>query len=120
MNQYFLLSQAPVDLRDELFWTHPNISPAFRSNTSGISNIIGLFLPNIIIMAGVYFVGLIVYGGYQLIVYGGQYNPAGRVQKAKNSITYGLIGLLLVISAYFILQIVSTITGINLINPPVT
>jgi len=118
MNHSSLLAQG-VDLRSWLFVDHPGVSPALGSGTASIGGIIGLLLPNIIVMAGVYFVALIVYGGYQLIVYGGQYNPAGRVQKAKNSITYGVIGLLLVVSAYFILQIISTIIGINLINAPI-
>jgi hypothetical protein len=35
-------------------------------------------------------------------------------------VTYGFIGFLLVVSAYFILQLISTIIGVNFINSPIT
>ena len=46
--------------------------------------------------------------------------PTGIIQtkaKAQAALTYSVAGFLLIISAYFILQIIGTITGINFIQP---
>jgi hypothetical protein len=110
---------AQVILRDSLFNSHPSVASAFRSDTPNIGEVAGLILPNIMVMAGVVFLFLIVYGGYMLIIHGGQDSAAPKMQKARNAVTYGLIGFLLVVGAYFILQIITAITGINFINSPV-
>jgi hypothetical protein len=109
---------AQVYIRNSFFNGQTNISNAFANNTTAsLGGIIGLLLPNIIIVAGVFFLFLIVYGGFTLIAFGGQDIPSARFQKYRNAITYGTLGLLLVISAYFILQILFTVTGINFTNP---
>ncbi len=104
-----------VDIYNQFFGNHP--SAAVAGGTLGY--LFSTLLPNLIIVAGVLFLFLIVYGGFLLIIYGGQYNPPARVAQSKNMITYGAIGFLLVVSAYFILQIISTLTGINFINAPI-
>lgn len=114
----FSLSASPVfavpfEIRSQYFLEHPFASGAFEDNLGAV---ISLILPNLMMIAGVYFLFLIIYGGYLLIVYGGKMNSPGVVEKGKNSITYGVIGLLLVIAGYFILSIISTVTGINLAN----
>jgi hypothetical protein len=91
----------------------------YRFRDESLGSVISLLLPNVIMVAGLIFMYLIIYGGYMLIVYGGQANSPGRVQQGKNSITYGVLGLLLVVSSYFILQIISTVTGINFLNSPI-
>ncbi len=101
---------------DGIFIDHPN-ARSFSGNDIG--QVISALLPNAIIIAGVFFFLLIIYGGFQLIVYGGQNNSPQRVSQSRNMITYGLIGFLLVVSAYFILQIIQYVTGINFINTPI-
>jgi hypothetical protein len=115
-----LLSPPPalaVDLYVQFFGNHPTAA-VFAGSSLGW--IISALLPNIIIMAGIFFFFLIIYGGFQLIVFGGQNNTPQRVAQSRNMITYGFIGFLLVVSAYFILQLISTVTGINFMNSPVT
>lgn len=79
--------------------------------------LIGLLLPNLLILAGVIFFGLILGGGFMMIAGAGKEENAQDKAKAQGAITYGVIGFLLVISAYFILQIIGTVTGINFISP---
>ncbi len=82
------------------------------------AELISTLLPNILILAGVIFFGLIIGGGFSMISVAGK--EASAQGKAQAAITYGIIGFLLVISAYFILQVVGVVTGINFINTPYT
>lgn len=77
-------------------------------------------LPNIIVVSGVIFFAVILYGGFMLITMAGGNASPQEGAKAKNTITYGFLGFLLVVSAYFILQILKVMTGVDLLNPPVT
>jgi hypothetical protein len=52
-----------------------------------------------------------------MIVGAGNEASAQDKAKAKAAFTYSLIGFLLVVSAYFILQIISTVLGIDFISP---
>ena len=112
--KYALLAQQ-VDLQQNFFLSNPDAAVY-----SDIGILFSFIVPNLIIFAGVFFLLLIIYAGYQLIILGGQFNPPDKVAKAKGMVTNGIIGFLLVISAYFILQIVSTITGVNFMNAPIT
>ncbi len=81
------------------------------------SQLISVLLPNILILAGVIFFLLILGGGFMMISGAGKEENAQDKAKAQGAITYGVIGFLLVVSAYFILQIVGTVTGINFLSP---
>ena len=106
----------PVDLQAQMFANNPAAKGPFSSLGSAVS----IILPNVIVFAGILFFGLILYGGFELITLGGQYNlNSEKVTRAKQVTYYAVIGFLLVVSAYFILQIISTLTGINFTNPPV-
>ena len=107
--------QARVDIPFVFLGGHPGA----QSYTS-IGSLLSKIIPNAIVFAGVFFFLLIIYGGFQLIVYGGQNNSPQRVAQSKSMVTYGFIGFLLVVSAYFILQLIGAVTGVNFINSPIT
>jgi heme/copper-type cytochrome/quinol oxidase subunit 4 len=109
------MTLAQFSIQQRFFLHNPSQYGFWDTNT-----LITVVLKNAIIVAGVLLLLLIIYAGYQLIILGGQYNPPERVARAKALVTYALIGFLLVVSAYFILQIVSTITGVNFMNANVT
>jgi hypothetical protein len=98
------------NIDDSFFQSHPD---AVNFSGTSLGRMISIILPNLIILAGVFLLILIIYAGYQLIVYGGQYNTPQRVSQAKNLATYAFIGFLIVVCAYFILQLISAVTGIN-------
>lgn len=79
--------------------------------------LLSILLPNILILAGIIFFGLIVAGGWSYIIGAGGEPSAQDKAKAKAALTSGIIGFLLVISAYFILQIVETVTGVKFLQP---
>lgn len=80
---------------------------------AGPGILISTLLPNALILAGVIFFLLIIGGGFSLIAGAGKEASAQDKAKAQAAITYGVIGFLLVISAYFILHITTIVTGID-------
>lgn len=64
--------------------------------------------------AGVITFLLIIGGGIGMIASAGN---AQQQEKSKSAVTAGVMGLALVIGAYWILQILSLFTGIDLLNP---
>jgi len=67
-----------------------------------------------VVGAGVIAFLLFLGGGIAMIAGAG--NPQQQ-EKGKAALTAGVIGLALVVSAYWIVQIVQVLTGINLLNP---
>jgi hypothetical protein len=80
---------------------------------------ISALLPNIIVVAGIIFLFLIVGAGFSMIVgAGGQKSPQ-EMAKSRAALTWGVVGFLLVVTSYFILEIVQTILGVNLLTPQI-
>lgn len=103
-------------------WTaHPafaaiNIQEIFPLATAGYSlgDYITPLLSFSIIGAGLIAFLLFIGGGITMIASSG--NPQDQ-QKGKNAVTAGVMGLVLVVSAYWITQILEVLTGIDLLNP---
>lgn len=77
-----------------------------------ISRMIGLLT----VIASVAFVLYFILGAVNWIVAGGD---ASKIQKARDQMVQGVIGLVVVILAYSIMGIVGTVLGINILNPAV-
>lgn len=78
---------------------------------------IGPFVANLVI-AGMILGGLVT---FLLLVYGGlRYLTASgdkeQVENARNTITYALIGLVIVIGSYAIINLVEAFFGVNILN----
>lgn len=66
-----------------------------------------------IAIIGLFFFVRLVSAGYGYLTNAGDQN---KIQNASKELTNALIGLLLVISAFFIIQAIQTIFGINILN----
>lgn len=99
-----LLAQLNIPSPSTIFptATYPNL-PALLA---------GRFLLYAIPLAGLYFFLRLALTGYQLMSSLG--DPV-KIQAAQSHITSALLGLLIVISAFFIVQIIQVITGINIL-----
>lgn len=103
-----------LDIRSTFFGSNSGANNLASDPGTLISNLV----PNIIIAAGLVFLILIIYSGFNIV--SGAGGDPKTMAKSKQAITYGLIGFLIVVSAYFILQFVSTtLTGDDFIltNP---
>lgn len=75
-----------------------------------LSNTIG----TITVIAGLAFLLFFVFGGLQWILAGGD---QGKVDQAKKQMTNSAIGLIIVIVSYAIIGVISSVVGLNILNP---
>lgn len=103
-----------------------NIPNSFFSNqTAGaarlaggtIGDLIGKLLPNIIIGAAVIFFFFILVAGFPIISGAGKDSSPQEKAKAQSAVTFAIVGFLLIVTSFFILQIVQTVLGVNFITP---
>ncbi len=92
------------------------IPDIFKSPFVDVSKLISSLLPNILVLAGVIFFFLMLGGGFMIIKSAGGDANAQDTAKAKNAVTFAVVGFLLVISAYFILQAIGVITGVDFLK----
>lgn len=74
-----------------------SLAPLFKNAVTGITAFAGVVLFIIVVTAG-----------FTYLFSGGD---AKQLEKAKNSFTYAMIGLIVIICAYLILQLIETLTG---------
>ncbi len=84
-----------------------------------VGTFISTLLPNILVLASVIFFFLIVGGGFMMVKSAGSQGTPQDAAKAKAAITYAIIGFLLVVSAFFIMQILTQVTGVNFLSPTI-
>lgn len=78
-----------------------------------LGNLISFALNAVLIVAAILFVFMLIIGGIKWITSGG--DKAGT-EGARNQVTAALIGLVIVFSAWIIINFVAGIFGINLTN----
>jgi len=81
---------------------------------TSISVLVNVILKNSLVVAGVICLVLLILGGFSFIVSAG--GDAKAKEKGKNTITSALTGLILIIAAYWIIQIIEIITGIHILD----
>ena len=89
-------------------WSDPTgDAPAQLSDLEVVfSNIIGAILG----LAGIALFGLLVVGGFKYITAGG--DPKA-IDGAKKTLTYAILGIVFVASAFLVLQFIQEFTGVN-------
>ena len=90
-----------------------NIPPFNIFANKSLGDYVGSLLNAAIIGAGIIAFLLFIGGGITMIAGAGK---PQQQEKSKSAITAGVIGLVLVVSAYWIIQILEIITGINILN----
>jgi len=84
---------------------------------SGIGEIISYILPNLYILAGIILFLLLIGGGFVFILNAGKGQKEGMAQ-AQKAISTALIGFIIIIGSYWLIQIISFITGVEILTPP--
>lgn len=96
--------QAPVDIK--------SLSPTWQSFTT-IGDLVSVVVKNAFVLAGILCFILLILGGFNVIVSAGDPKKA---EKGKGAITGAVIGLLLVIGSFWIIQIINKLTGLTLLQ----
>lgn len=81
-----------------------------------VGSLLSIILKNSLTVIGIILLVLLISGGLMFIIGAGS-NDSKKSAQAKTVITDALIGFAVVFLAYFIIQIVETITGLNILNP---
>lgn len=98
-----------VDIKNTFFNSHPNTAKI--ANNPG--DLLSSLLPNIMIVAGIIFFILILLAGFNMVVGAGKDKSPQEAARARSTLTYAVAGFLIVIAAYFILQIIGATLGID-------
>lgn len=75
-----------------------------------LASVVSTFLPRVLIFAGVIFFVLVILAGFGMITKAGS-GDAHASEQAKAFLTYAVIGLVIIFAAYWIVQIISYVTG---------
>jgi hypothetical protein len=78
-----------------------------------IGNIVSALLPYLFSLAGLLLLLYLLFGGFQLMTSAG--DPK-KMQEAKGKLTNALVGFFIVFISYWLVQIVGTILGIEVIT----
>lgn len=92
------------------------ISPAEKFSTFGV--LVTVIVKNAFVLAGVISFILLIFGGFGVIVGAGG-GDTKKLEQSKQTITYAVIGLIIVVTSYWIVQVIEKLTGLNLLNPKV-
>jgi hypothetical protein len=81
-----------------------------------LSSIVNVLLPNLVLIAGIILFLLVIVAGFQMITSAGS-GDAKATEKWRNMLIYGIVGFLIVLFAYGIIQLVEYFTGATILNP---
>lgn len=84
------------------------------SNYPSLSTLVNIVLKNSLTIAGIILVFLLIYGGLMFIISAGS-GDQKKSQQSQAIITNALIGFVVVICAYFIIQIIEVLTGLTIL-----
>lgn len=87
-----------------------NIDTALDYFNRTLSNIIGLLT----VIAGLFFIFLFLSGAISWLTSGGE---KAAVENAQKRITTGIIGLIIVVSSIFIIDLIGTLLGLDILSP---
>jgi len=98
------LGDTPLGNGGSLSSTYPNIG-----------TLVGVILKNSLVVIGIILLGLLIYGGLLFIINAGS-NDSKKIAQAQTILTDAAIGFAVVLLAFIIIQIIQTITGLNILN----
>jgi len=85
------------------------------SKTENIGSVVSAIISNAIVVAGVILLFFLISGGIGLISAAGNNNPEAA-EKGKKTVTTALIGFVVVFAAYWIVQLIGKLTGIDILG----
>ncbi len=78
-----------------------------------LGDVISQILPYVFVAAGMGMFVMLIIGGFELMVSGGD---SGKMKAAQGKLTGGIVGFLLVVFAYFVTQIIESVFSVNILG----
>lgn len=88
----------------------------FFKRFSSIGALVSVLLPNVLIFAGIILLVYTVMAGFNMIRSAGS-GDAEAATKARQTLTYGIMGFVIVFTAALVMQLVEFLTGVPIFNP---
>jgi len=106
-----------TEIMDKVF-AQVDIGQAFTPARSfpTFGDLVSVIVKNAFMFAGVITFVLLIFGGFGFIVGAGS-GDTKKMEQAQKTITGAVVGLLLVVASYWIIQILEKITGVSLLTP---
>jgi len=109
-----IMSYLAVDLGQE-FWLKPGRGiDDPNSPFQSFGGLFSLLLPNFYILAGIILLFFLIFGGLTVILGAGKGSDE-QIEKGKKILTSTLIGFLVVLLSYWIMEILQIVTGIPIL-----
>jgi len=80
-------------------------------NFSDVGSLVSVIVKNAFMLAGVIALVLLVMGGFAMIASAGS-GDTKQMEKGKQTITGAVIGLVVIVGSFWIIQIIGTLTGL--------
>lgn len=93
-----------------------NLSPVTFSQFDTFGALVTVIVRNAFVLAGIISFLLLVFGGFSVIMGAGA-GDTKQLEKGKQTITGAIAGLIIVVTSYWIVQIIEKTTGLSLITP---
>ena len=68
------------------------------------------------VIAGIIMMFLLIFGGISVIIGAGQ-QDSSQMQKGQKAITAAVLGFVVIVGSYFIIQLIQVVTGVDILNP---
>ena len=91
-----------------------DLAPSQNINTYG--DLVNAIVRNAFVFAGIISFLLLIFGGFNVIVAAGD---TKKMETGRNSIVGAVVGLLLVVGSFWIIQIIEVVTGTKILSPGV-
>ena len=85
-------------------------TPAKNFNTIG--SLVSVITQNAFVLAGIIAFVLLIFGGFGVIVSAGD---SKKLEDGKKAITGAVIGLIIIVASFWIIQIIETLSGLTLL-----
>lgn len=86
----------------------------FLTQLTGVGTLVSLIASNAILIAGVIFIFLLIFGGISMIGGAGAGDPQ-KVGRGREIVAAAVIGFIIVIAAWWIVLVIGRATGLNLL-----
>lgn len=90
--------------------TLPTFYPSMRY-FNNIGSLVNIIVSTVMLVAGIVFLGMIFYASFIMLTSTG--DPE-KVAQGRNIVTFGFIGLLIMLSAFLVVKVVEYFLGIDL------
>lgn len=82
------------------------------STYSNAGDLINAILPNVYVAAGLVLFFMFILGGFNVI---SGASDSHKMEEGKKTITFAIMGLLVVFGSYWIIQIIQVVTGLEIL-----